>query len=176
MTEYVGGIRERDIRESLIAMVEDSLLALGWVFEGTAKRDPITVLREQVPMDEEITRNTIALWWGDSTHDGAEVGSNETVDTYPVTIDIYGQDDSLASQLSGDIRSILQGQFPTVGRTRPNLDVYNTTADTPSLQFTCRLEGIERDRVPSSSNSPFRRNWFAINLHIVDDEYKTELT
>lgn len=171
MSIVVGGQRTRFIVDSLYLMVQEALAALGWMDVGR-EHDPIIFRDDPVGVDEEVPYNTIAFEDTISSDSEAEIGSLLTIDDITVFIDIYAESESLGRHLSGDVRDILRGKLPAVGRNAPVLDVYDFNQATPVPVFTCQLERIRTDRAHNWPQA-WRKHWYSLTVHIMD-EYTDE--
>lgn len=164
---YVGGQRARFIKDSLYFMVYDALDELGWFdldLEDTVEfvPNPIDPLTEIVPVK-------IALEDDDDNSFDLEMGSNFTEFRWRFYIDVYGNPDHKddALHLATDIRDILQGRFPSLGRTAPILHVLDYDMATPVEIFVCEIENIDKERVPYGFK-PWLKAWYSISFAVID--------
>lgn len=162
----VGGLRARLIEDSLVQMITDSLRALGWM-DPARQHLPLNIIDEPVDPDVEIPLNTIAFEASIVSDKPAEVGSNLTEDRWPFYIDVYAESKALGTHLSNDIRDILRGKFPSIGRTGPVLDVYDLRQATPPWIFGCVIENVRCDK-GHNWPQPWRQHWYSISLDLID--------
>lgn len=171
MSTFVGGLRTRLIQDSLRSTVEDGLTALGWF--GTARRHrPVHMIDRPPKWDEPIELNSIVAALEGRSEADAEMGSNLTVDTWQVYVDIYAESDTIGLQLSGDVRDILRGKIPSIGRSRSVLDIYDYTQATPPIFTSLELRNVNEDRARNFPH-PWQQHWFVV-LADLEDEYMDE--
>lgn len=166
MTTYVGGLRDRLIHDSLFLMVRDSLTALGW-FDPSADYQPITLVPEMLEPNEPIQLNTIAVSASNAGDSDAEMGSNLSENRITYYVDIYAEAEALGAHLKGDVRDILRGKMPSIGRTAPAVAVMDLTQAVPTQIFTCEIENLVIDRAPTFTQ-PWQRFWWVIRFELVD--------
>ena len=173
MTTIVGGLRDRLITENIRIMLVDALTNLGWFDSNTQLRSmPLQVRTEPVPPDEEAKPNIIAISSEDIIDTEAEMGSNLSDFTYTYAIDIYAERASTGKHLAGDVRSILQGRFPSIGRTEPHVEIYDLSMATPMHVFTVDLENIMSGRQRHFAKG-YEKFWWTV-MFDVKDEYGDE--
>lgn len=163
---YVGGMRSRLIRDSVFRMVRDGLDALDW-FDPTRKHKPVTMRASDVPQDEEIPPNTLAL--ADEAQDELEdeLGSNMAEHRWTFYVDFYAENDTIGIHLIHDVKAILGGRMPSIGRTGPFCHVYDYTQATPPRIFTVEIEDIVVDRGHDFPQA-WLRYWYSCRFEIVD--------
>lgn len=163
---HVGGLRARLIRDSVYNAINNALADLGW-FEASANRAPVTFRPAPCPLDEQVPPNTLAL--SDENNDAAdlELGSALAEFTWSMFVDIYGEDDAVALHLAGDVADILAGRMPSVGRSRPVIDVYDYTLATPVVIFTVEVIEVHKDRAHGYPQ-PWLRFWRSVPFKVVD--------
>ncbi len=88
-------------------------------------------------------------------------------ESHSLFIDVYAQDDATGTHLSNDIRDILRGKFPSIGRIRPLCEVYDKTMATPSVIFTVDLEEVRWDRGRSFAED-WLKHWFVVSATLTD--------
>lgn len=168
MSTYVGGTRMRLISDSVYFMIRDALTALGW-FDNGRHHAPIQMLRGEVPWDEPVQVNTLVVGDVNVTGDDAEMGSNLTEDRWTVFVDFYAEDDSVGKHMAGDVRDILRGKMPSVGRGRPIvtvLDYASGTMPAPEL-FDVEVEFVVLDRAHNAPK-PWMRYWYSVRCDLID--------
>lgn len=166
MSQYVGGLRARLIRESIFQELQTSLAALGW-FDTNRRHKPITLLDEAVPDREQVLVNTAALTDTNEIETDEEVGSNLAEHRWTFYLDFYGESDALATHFVHDVRDLLRGRFPSIGRTDPSIPVYDWTQATPSYLFRVQIENMVVDRAQNFT-SPRLAHWYALRFEVVD--------
>jgi hypothetical protein len=70
-------------------------------------------------------------------------------------------------QLSGDIRDLLRGKFPSHGYSQPSLNVYDYTQASPPWLFFCDIENVTRMRAQNFSHH-WQRYLYSVKLEVVD--------
>lgn len=163
---YVGGTRERLIKENFYHMLRDSLEALGWFDTGRQHRD-VTFMFEPADYQSEVMPNKISIWDEDMFSLDDELGSNFAEHRMSYFVDVYAENGSVGLALSGDVMSILQGRMPSIDRGAPNLDVLDISLATPVHLFYVEIEDIERQRGHAFSR-PWERYWYQITLTLID--------
>lgn len=166
MTVYVGGLRARLIHDSFYTMVSDALAALGW-FDPAREHRPINLIPEMQPEGEPIEVNTIVISGLDENDTDAEMGSNLSENRLTYYVDIYAEGEALGSHLKGDVKDILRGKMPSIGRGRPVLEVRDLTVPAAPLLFVCDIENVVTDRSATFSN-PWQRYWWVLRCELVD--------
>lgn len=166
MSIPVGGLRNRLIKESFYRMLRAALDDLGWL-DTDEWFDPVTVRSTFVDDEEEIVPNVVALADDDQLSAELEMGSNLTEFRLPYFIDVYAQSAAVGQHLATDIRDILQGRFPSIGRNASNFTVMNYAQATPTDLFTCDIEEIEVNRAHNFTKE-YEKYWYAIYCEIVD--------
>lgn len=166
MTVYTGGIRDRLIYDSIWHMVNDALRALGWYDTG---RDhmPVTLVAEQLDWEHEIQPNTIAFAPERVLDQEWELGSDFKENRWRFYFDIFGENEALGNQLSGDIRDILRGKIPSIGRNMPVVNVYDYTQGQPTQIFYCTVERVTKDRSPTFTHR-WQRYLYVVSVDICD--------
>lgn len=167
MTFIEGGLRSRLIRDSLEQLVITTLTDRGWLDTGR-RHSPIRIIPEPQDWNEPIEINSMAISGGDSIDDPMELGSNLTEDTWTYYVDFYGEDESIAIDVMGDLRDSFRGKLPSIGRTDPTLPVYDFREDPPVVAFYCDLENVVFDR-GRGTDQPWLRYWFALRVDVVDE-------
>lgn len=161
-----GGLRARLIRDSFEAMVEAALRARGW-FDAGRRHEPVTIMSAPADWNEPVTVNAIAISASDVNDESAEMGSNYTQDTWTYYVDIYAESESLGMDVAHDVRDILRGKLPSVGRGLQSFDVYDYTLATPVVIFQCEIENVIVDRARGTLQ-PWERFWFPVRCEVVD--------
>lgn len=163
---FVGGLRARLIRDSLSETVKEGLDSLGW-FDSGRSHQPLHFLREPANWDEPINLNSLSISATDVIGDDAEMGSQLSIETWDFFVDFYAENDPVGLHVIHDIRDILRGKIPSIGRGRPVLDVMNWTLATPTPAFTCEIEDVVVDRA-TGFNRPWLFHWYTCRASILD--------
>ena len=167
----VGGLRLRLIRQSLFYVVSSSLGSLGWL-DSNRQHLPVVLLSEQGSWDQEIKPNTVCLSDGPSMSSDGEMGSNFSSFKLSFFFDVYAESDAVGLHLATDIRDVLQGRFPSIGRSGPMLDCVNFSLATPTV-FASLPMSADLDRMPKATKQ-YEEHWYVVGC-TVDDEYGSEL-
>lgn len=166
MTVVEGGLRDRLVFESFHTMVKTALTDLGW-FEPGRKHAPVVFRTTAVPEGEQIPANTVAVSSEDLDDSPGEIGSTLTEDRTVVWVDFYAESDALGRHLIGDVRDVLRGKMPSIGRTDPSFVVLDFTVVAPHPELF--LVGIEDVAVERSHSPTAQRHWFAVTCSLVED-------
>jgi hypothetical protein len=169
MSQVVGGLRRRLIKDNFYWMVHSSLSELGW-FNGGLSTSDVTLLSDQVDPRTEIKPNKVSISAEELSSDEIEMGSNLEQYNWDVYLDIFAEDESVGIHLTGDIYDILRGKIESIGRTGSSFDVYDLRIEDEPYLFTCQLENIEESRV-REWDAPFNKYWWVIAVTIVDTYY-----
>ncbi len=172
MATYVGGLRSRLISDSFYEMIRASLTALGW-FDSGRQHSPIILVRGDVSWDNPTSINTLAVSNIDINADYMELGSNYMEERWSVYVDFYAESDSLGTHMAGDIRDILRGKMPSIGRSQPLFEVLDYTnvvnpGDSPAFLFNVEIEQVTLDRAHNASR-PWQRHFFSVSAELIDD-------
>lgn len=166
MTTIVGGLRTRLIKDSAFQVVQASVAALGWMDTGR-RHTPVTFRATPVPFDEQVPFNTVSVAAAGMRSEEAEMGSNLSDDTHTFYVDLYAESDDLGTHLIYDIRDILRGKMPSIGRGAPVLPVSDYNHATPTVIFTCQIEDVMVDRA-NDFPKPWQRYWYVCRFDVVD--------
>lgn len=166
MTDYVGGLRQRLISDSVYQLIKGNLTLLGWFNPGRRHR-PITIRTEAVGNNEEIPINTIVVNETVTTDDEAELGSNLGDIATTFYVDFYAENDAVGKELIHDVRDILKGRMTDIGRTRSDIPVYDWDKATPAWIFSCDVEDVVVDQARDFPK-PYQRYWWVCRFDVVD--------
>lgn len=166
MATYVGGLRARLIHDSLFYMLRDGLRALGWLTAGPSHA-PITFLAEPTQADQEVPINTVALADDDSRGEDLELGSNYAEQRWTFFVDFYAENDPIGLHLIRDVKDLLEGRMPSIGRTRPVVYVYDWTLATPAVIFACEIENVSTARAHDWPQA-WLKHWHSCTFTVVD--------
>lgn len=162
----VGGIRARLIADSFYETVRGSLEQLGW-FDVNRRHRPVTLITRPNDWDESVETNAIAITCEDSTDISIELGSGLTEDRWEFSVDLYAEDDDVGVHLTNDVRDILRGKLPSIGRTGPVFSVYDYRQATPPILFTCEIERVVVDRAHGFTKL-WQQHWWAVRCDVID--------
>jgi hypothetical protein len=172
----LGGLRDRVIEESLHRMLKGALTQLGWL---THRDDRLDVTYEPEPLeaDEVIVPNLVnAVIEGIDPEEEQELGSTLSDDTHLLYVDVYAESEAVGKQLAGDIRCILEGKMPSIGRTWPVLKVYDYTGvdysmATPNAApelFDVVIERVRQDKAHRAGEA-WQRYLYSVTAELHDD-------
>lgn len=171
MTIYVGGLRDRLIHDSIYHLIKNGLTTLGWMPGGpqAPAQYPITVVAEQLDWNVEIPLNTISVAAYSTSDTEWELGSDLRQNSWSFYVDIFGANEALGLQLSGDCRDILRGKFSALSNyvTPETLAVFDWTLATPVQIFTCEVRNVNRDRAVQTTHR-WGNYLFSISCVVLD--------
>jgi hypothetical protein len=163
----VGGLRHRLIFDSIYNMINDSLTSLGW-FDAGREHLPIRFVSEPIDPDEEVDYNTLALSADNTSGSEWELGSNYSEHTRDYYVDFYAEGHALGEHLIYDVRDVIEGRMPSIGRTYPGTAVYDyRTQPAPPQICTVEFDFIFVDRA-NQFVKPWQRHWWSISFRVID--------
>lgn len=156
-----GGLLDRLVEESIHRMLRDALTTLLWFeateSEGGTRRgytQRVQLLPEPLAKDKQIPPNTAVLDMDDIDDDGYEMGNGvATSRRYLGYVDFYGENRSVGGQFAGDASAILRGDFPSIGRDAPRVDVVDWSLATPDSVTFCAIENVRTLRSRGTSST-----------------------
>jgi len=165
-----GGLRARLIHDSIYFGIRDGLQQLGW-FDPSPPRQhyPINYTYEPVENDTEVPPNTVALSDENLSEVEAELGSSMVETSWTYYLDFYAENDVLGKHLINDVRDILGGRMPSIGRNDASMPVWDYSQATPVQIFSVDIESIVVDRAHDFPKS-WQRFWYSCSF-IVRDAY-----
>lgn len=166
MTQIVGGLRARLIRENLYDQLYSALDDLNW-FDLTNPNLPITFVSRQVEAEEEVNLNTAVLSEDQEQPTDFELGSNLTEFTWDFYVDFYAESDSLGLHFIRDVRDLLTDRFSgVVFSSFPVLDLRQAT---PPTLFNCQIpfESVSTDR-GYGFVKPWQQHWYSCSFQVLD--------
>lgn len=172
MTTLVGGLRARFIHDSTFETLRAALDALGW-FDSGRRHLPINLIPTAAEWDAEIPLNTVAVSSTNTSGEDAELGSNLIDDRTVFYVDIYAQDDALGKHLAYDVRDLLRGKMPSIGRARPVLDVLDLSQVPPAPVTIAEIDNVVVDRANSFARD-WEKHWWVVRFDVLDS-YGDEL-
>jgi len=147
-------------------MLNQAFTDLGW-FEDIPGRITPKFVPDQLDRQVEIKLNTIALADTNLNDDEAEMGSNLSDIRWTFYVDIFAEDKATGIHIVNDVRDIMKGKMPSIGRDMQRLDVYDYTLATPVKIFSCDVEKVMVDRGQDFSK-PWLHHWYMCRFDIVD--------
>lgn len=167
MATHVGGLRARLVHDNAFDTIQASLLALGWMGAGR-QHLPLNFVPDVVPPTVEVPLNTISLTSTGTDSDDLEMGSNWAEDRTTFYVDIYAESAALGRHLAYDIRDILRGKVPSIGRERPVVEVRDLAGPDPSVIVAIvEVLDVVVDRSMAFSQ-PWQRNWWVVRFDLSD--------
>lgn len=162
-----GGLRDRLLKDSFYALVEQALNTLGWLDSGRAHR-PISLIQKPQHWDVPVAPNTVTVDFTSSEVTEWEVGSRLTSDLHIGYVEIYAENDSLGTHLSNDVRDWLRGrlQVKASGVTFPIFDYRQ--GSTPPVIGYMDISDISALRNAAANNDLWLRHWFRVRCEIRD--------
>lgn len=167
MTEYVGGIRARLIKDSMFYLVKNTLTELGWFDTSRQTHLPIQIRQDQVSSNVEIPLNTLVLVPEHQREDPAEMGSSMAEFRWTMYWDFYAESDAIGLHMIHDIKDILGGRMPSLGRSHAVLPVYDYQMATPVVVFSCDIEDLLDDRAIDFPK-PWMEHWHTLRAVVID--------
>lgn len=164
----VGGLRQRLIHDSVFNEIKNSLSVLGW-FDSGRQHKSINIQPGAVDFDEKITPNMIVVSTESDEDSEVELGSELIENRSIYYVDVLAENDAIGQHLSGDIRAILRGRFPDIGRARPVIQVYDYRVSPSPELFYVDIENVTVDRA-RVYRQPWHQFWFMIKFDVVDNE------
>lgn len=150
--------RVRHVHKTVADFIEAELTALGWknppVNFGTV---PVTFLEFQPDeAGKPIAANTVAITLGDEgAAEDEELGGGLRELAYPLFVDVYGANQSIAASIASDVKDILEDRY------FPVLDFTTDPVGVPTSEYI-ELDKddltVERPGAAASATD-FRRYW-----------------
>lgn len=171
MVALEGGKRDRMVWMSVWTMLRDGLDQLGWLTDPVAAgypRQPVTIPWGGIPDGEPIRPNAISVMPEDIDYVNMETGSDLQSGNRFFVVDIYAEDHAVGVNLRGDLSAMLRGNYPSIGRDRSVVEVYDYDMATPGLIAVMDIVNVSDDRA-QSAKQPWERFWYSI-LFTVEDE------
>lgn len=169
-----GGLRTRLIVDSVRVMIIAGLEQLGWfdstVYDtppGPRTHQPFHYITRPYNWDIEIIPNSLAINSEDVSDTPLGLGGDYE-DTIELYLDLFAQDDELGWHVIGDIRDLILGKNPELGRISPMVDVYDFRQATPAPFTQVELTDVRIDRAQGEARD-WQRHWFMIRINAVDD-------
>lgn len=163
----VGGLRDRLLKDSFYAIVDQALNTLGW-FDSDRYHRPINLIEKPQTWDVPVTANTVAVDFTGSEVSEWEVGSRLTSDVHIGYVEIFAENDSLGTHLSNDMRDWLRGrlQATPTGFTFPIFDY--RAGSTPPVIGYMDIDAVSAVRNIAATNDTWLRHWYRVRCEIRD--------
>jgi hypothetical protein len=169
-----GGLRSRLVLDSVRLTIIAALEQLGWfdptVYDtppGARTHRPLTYIPRPTRWDDPIFPNALAISAEDISDEPLGLGG-DVEDRLEMYIDVFAQDDIFGWQLSHDVRDILLGKYPELGRIGPWIDVYDLRQATPAPITQVEVDDVRVDRTQGEARD-WQRHWFMTRLTVLDD-------
>lgn len=163
----VGGLRHRLIWDSLYDVIKDGLTSLDW-FVTSDSHAPIYMIAEPWENLLEVPKNTLTVTTEGTEETPAELGSMFTEHQMTFFVDFFAENDTIGVHMINDVKDIIEGRMPSIGRTQPNFYVYDTySAATPTALFSCEITDVQIDR-GRVSRETWKSSWFACSFIVID--------
>lgn len=162
---YVGGLRERLIKENLVAFLESGLQEIGW-YDSARNHEPVSVTGDHLDPSVEIKPNIVSVSFEDEFFEDLEMGSDLQSNLHAVVVDIFAENLPIGQHLKGDVLDLMRGKFSSIS-SEPTLRVYDITQASPTYLFSCYYEDfeVERNRSFEKVHNEF---WWSIAVDLVD--------
>lgn len=169
-----GGLRSRLILDSARVTIIAALEDLGW-FDPTTYDDPpglrrhrrLQYLAKPAHWDEEVEVNAFTI--NAENIDDEDIGlGGEVEDTLRCYIDVFAQDTQFGMHFSSDLRDILVGKMPSIGRNGAYIDVYDLRGATPMAFTTVEVDAVRIDRAENTVRA-WQEFWFMVRFDLIDD-------
>lgn len=165
---YLGGIRHRLIYDSVFLTTKSAMSQLGWL-QARAGNGPVIMNPDPIDdQDDNVALNTLALADEGTRDTGWEIGSAVTEMTWTMAWDFFAESKTVGMQVAHDLRDILAGRMPSVGRTEATVQVMDYTQATPTFLFLVYLDNIRVDRAHGFPQ-PFRRWWYSVSFECIEE-------
>lgn len=162
----VGGLRQRLIRDSIYFTIYDALEQLGW-FTTVVARKPITFEPEPLDNSVAVPLNTLNLFDEDIRESDLELGSNGVETRQTFYVDFYAEDNSVGRDMINDVRDIVAGRMPAIGRDSSTIDVVDWRLSEPVKLFYVDIEDVMVDRATDFPR-PWLKHWFTCRFAVLD--------
>ena len=164
--------RVRHVHKTIADYLEAELTRLGWVDEPVNFATvPMTFLEFQPDeAGKTIAANTVAITLGDEPAAlDIEMGDGLREIAFPVFVDVYGANQSIAASIASDIKCLLEDKY------MPVLDFVASATGTPppSASSWTRTTSASRSLTPPAGAQDFRRFWRVVKttarVHYIED-------
>jgi hypothetical protein len=145
-------------------MVEASLDALGWM-DTDRYHKPVKVTGTQIDNSIEIQPNVIGISTETSLNQEWEMGSGLEHNVWTFFLDIYAENEDVGIHLAGDLYDIIRGKMPSIGRSLPEIPIYDLTQATPTELFICEFDNVDIGR-SRDWMKPFNKFWWTVGFDV----------
>lgn len=165
MSTYVGGSRQRLIKENLVQFIEDGLSSLGW-FNAGRNHAPVLVTGDHIDPSVSIQPNVVGISFEDQDFSDMEMGSALEETRHSVVVDIFAENVPIGQHLCGDVTDLMRGKFSSIS-SQDRLAVWDLFTASPSILFYCQFEEffVERNRQWETAHNEF---WWSIAVDVID--------
>lgn len=164
--------RIRHVHKTVADYLEAEMTALGWV-NSPVNFNTVPMTFVEFQPDEAgkaIAANTVAITLGDEgAAEDEELGDGLRELAYPLFVDVYGANQSIAASIASDIKTLLEDHY---------MPVLDFTANEVGVPTTERIE-LDKDDVtverPGAAIGAvdFRRFWrvvkTTVRVHYIED-------
>lgn len=169
----VGGLRHRLLFDSVYNMINDSLTGLGW-FDAGREHGAIRFIADPIDPDQEVPYNTLALSSEPGISFDIELGSNYANHNTIFYLDFYAESNSLGLHVAMDLRDVIEGRMPSIGRNAPIVRIYDyrTQPASPQIGYA-EIDDVTVDKV-NNFTKPWQKDWWSLAWNVQDtygDEY-----
>lgn len=163
---YVGGKRQRLIKDNLKRHIQEGLDALGW-FDAGRPMKPLTVVADQFDPTVEIKPNIVSVILEDQNAIEMGMGQDWKLQENTINgfIEIFAENNGIGQHLAGDVLDLLRGKFTSIYDDE-SFEVLDLTVDN-SFLFRCEFEHFEMMK-NRTWDLPFNDYWWTIAVDIVD--------
>ena len=162
---FVGGVRQRLIKDNFALDIEQGLRALGWYDTGR-QHLPVTVIADQFEPAKAIQPNLLGVTLEDLMVSEMEMGSSLEESNYLAFIDVFAENNTIGQHLTGDVLDLLRGKFSQI-KPETILGVKNLGSPAKEHLFNCYYENFEVERTRTWDNA-YNKFWWTISLDIID--------
>lgn len=169
-----GGLRSRLILDSTRVTIVAGLEDLGWfnptVYDnppGVRRHRNVHYLTKPVHWDQEVTVNAFAVTAEDISDDPIGL-AGELEDTLRCYVDVFAQDEQFGIHFAADVRDILAGKMPSIGRTGPFINIFDLRTSPPTAFTTVEVDDLRIDRAQQTV-LPWQQYWYMIRFDLIDD-------
>ena len=164
--------RIRHVHKTVADYIEAGLSDLGWVNDPVNfQTTPMTFLEFQPDeAGEKILPNTVAITLGDEgAAEDEEMGDGLRELVYPLFVDVYGANQSIAASIASDVKWLLEDRY---------LQVRDFTSDPAGVETSEQIELDKDDVSVERPNASFgaadiRKYWrvvkTSVRVHYIED-------
>jgi hypothetical protein len=169
MTNLIAGDRSRLVVDSMRHMIIGALQELGWL-DSSRRHLPITVLAEPLNWDVPVEANLVAFAMQEETLREMEMGNPVlTRGEAARHVIVLAESESLGLHLAGDIRDILAGRMPQIGRVRSSFEVLDFGLPTPVPIGYALVDDVRMVEPPDHNKRDWLQHWYMIEAKITND-------